>query len=71
MSALLPEDENQEGGKNYGKDPLSTYTETSDTDTLYHHQAMKADDRKELLFAMIKGVTDKIENGDLSLIRRE
>ena len=41
MSELLPEDANQEGVNNYGKDPLSDYKSTSDSDTLYHHQDMK------------------------------
>ena len=41
MSALLPENANQEGGKNYGKDPLSDYNSTSDPYTLYHHQDSK------------------------------
>ena len=69
MSALFREEATQVGGKNYGKDPLSTYTETSDTDTLYHHQAMKSDDRKDFLLDMIKEVTNKIKNGNFSLIR--
>ena len=46
MSALFPEDATQEGGNNYGKDPLFSYNATSDPDTLYHHQDMKEDDRK-------------------------
>ena len=46
MSALLYENANPEGGNKYGKDPLSAYKATSDPDTLYHHQAMKADNRK-------------------------
>ena len=46
MSALFPEDATQEGGNNYGKDPLSAYKATSDPDTLYHHKAMKEYDRK-------------------------
>ena len=53
MSALFPEDETQEGGNNYGKDPLSIYKATSDPDTLFQHQAMKTDDRKEFLLDMI------------------
>ena len=70
MSALFPEDETQEVGNNYGNDPLYAYKSTSDPDTLYHHQAMKAEDRTEFLLAMIKEVTDKINNGNLSMIRR-
>ena len=54
MSALFPEGSTQEGGNNYGKDQLSAYKATSDPDTLYHHQSMKAYNRKELLLAMIK-----------------
>ena len=54
MSAILPDDATQEGGNNYGKDPHSSYKSTSDTDTLYQHQSMKADDRKEFLLSMIK-----------------
>ena len=54
MSALFPEDVTQEGGNNYGKDPLYSYKATSDTDMPYHHQAMKEDDRKDLLLDMIK-----------------
>ena len=54
MSALFPEDATQEEGKNYVKSPLSTYNATSDTDMPYHHQAMKEDDRKDLLLDMIK-----------------
>ena len=46
MSELFPEDATQEGGNNYVKDPLSTYNATSYLDTLYQHQAMKADDSK-------------------------
>ena len=54
MSALLPEDATQEGVKNYGNDPISDYKATSDPYTLYYHQDMKAEDRKEFLFSMIK-----------------
>ena len=71
MSALLYENANPEGGNKYGKDPLSAYKATSDPDTLYHHQSMKADDSKELLLDMIKEVTYQIKDGDFSLIRRE
>ena len=46
MSELFHEDATQEGGNNYGKDPLSAYKATSDPDTLYHHKAMKEYDRK-------------------------
>ena len=71
MSELFPEDSNQERGKKYGKDPLSDYKATSYTYTLYHHQDMKSDDRKDFLLAVMKEVTDKINNGNFSLIRRE
>ena len=70
MSALFPEDATQEGGNNYGKDSISDYKATSDPDKLYHHQAMKADDRKEFLLSMVKEVTDQIKNWNFSLIRR-
>ena len=71
MLELFPEDANEDGGNNYVKDPLSTYKSTSDPDTLYHHQDMKVDDRKEFLLAMIKKFTDQINNGNFLLIRRE
>ena len=71
MSSLFHVDLTQEGGNNYGKDPLSAYKATSDPDTLYHHQGMKSDDRKKLLFALIKEVSDQINNGNFSLTRRE
>ena len=70
MLLLFPEGATQEGGNNYGKDPLSAYKATSYPNTLYHHEVMKADDRKEFLLPMIKEVTDKINNGSFSLIRR-
>ena len=70
MSQLFPEDVTRDGGKKYGKDPLSDYKSTSDPDTLYHHQDIKVYDRKEFLLAMIKEVTDKINNGGFSLIRK-
>ena len=69
MSALFPEDATQEGVNNYRKDLLSAYKATSDTDTLYHHQAMKSDDRRNFLLAMIKEVTDQINNGNFSMIK--
>ena len=59
MSSLFHVDSTQEGGNNYGKDPIYTYKATSDPDTLYHHQEMKSDGRKELLLVMIEEVTDK------------
>ena len=71
MSTLLLEDETQKVGKNYGKYPLSDYKATSDPDTLYHHQDMKSYDSKEFLLYMIEEVADQINNGNLSLIRRE
>ena len=71
MTELFPEDTTQQVVNNNGKDPLSAYTATSNPDTLYHHQAMKADDSKELLLDMIKEVTYQIKDGDFSLIRRE
>ena len=51
MLVLFTEDATQEGGNNYGKDPLSAYKTTSYPDTLYHHQAMKEDDMKEFILA--------------------
>ena len=54
MSEIFPEDATQEGGNNYRKNPLSDYKATSYPDTLYHCQAMKADDRKEFLLDTIK-----------------
>ena len=71
MSALFSEYATQEGGSNYGKDTLSAYKATSDPETLYQHQDTKEENRKELLLAMIKEVTDKTNNGNLSLIRIE
>ena len=68
MSELLPEDATQEGGNNYGKYPLYSHKSNSDPDTLYHHQSMKTYDIIEFLLAMIKEITDKINNGDFSLI---
>ena len=61
----------KKGGNNYGKEPISPYNSTSDLDTLYHHQDMKEADRKEFLLDMIKDVTDQINNGNFSLIRRD
>ena len=71
MSALFREEETQEGGKNYGNDPLYAYKANSNPDTLYHHKDMKADDRKDFLLDMIKEVTDQIRNSKLSLMRTE
>ena len=71
MSEIFPEDATQEGGNNYGKYPLYSHKSNSDPDTLYHHLDMKSDDRKEFLLAMIREVTDQINNGNLSLIKRE
>ena len=71
MSELFSEDATQARGKNYGKELLSAYKETSNINTLFHHQATKAHNRKEFLLDMIKEVTDKINNGNFSLIRSE
>ena len=64
LSELFPENATQEVGNNYDENPLSSYKATSDPDTLYHHQAIKADDRKAFVLAIMKEVTDKINNGD-------
>ena len=71
ISELFSEDATQEGGNNHGKYPLFAYKENSDIYTLYHQQAMKSDDRKDLLLTMVKEVTDQINNGNFSLIIRE
>ena len=71
MSALLPEDATKDGGNSYGKDPISAYKSILYPDTLYHHQDMKEADRKDFLLDMIKDVTDQINNGNFSLIRRD
>ena len=64
LSELFPENATQEVGNNYDENPLSFYKATSDPDTLYQHQAIKADNRKAFLLAIMKEVTDKINNGD-------
>ena len=68
MSELFSEFATQDWSNNYVKDPTFAYKETSDPNTLHHHQAMKADDRKEFLLVMIKEVTEQINNGDFLLI---
>lgn len=48
--------------------PVYAYQSTSDPDTMYLHQAMKAEDREQFLQAMDKEVEDQMENGNFKII---
>jgi hypothetical protein len=52
------------------QDPLQAYKATTDPDTMYLHEAMKAPDRKEFVKAMEKEWKDQLSNGNFSVIKR-
>ena len=51
-------------------DDILAYKATSDPDTMYLHQAMKEPDRKQFLKAMEKEMTDQMDHGNFSIIKR-
>ena len=46
------------------------YKSTSDQDSMYLHEAMKKEDKKELLKSMMEEVRDQTDNGNFSIIKR-
>ena len=56
LSALYPRENNLKDH------PLQVFKETSDPDNMYLHEVMKDPERKEFITAMVKEVTDHMEN---------
>ena len=50
-------------------DPLKVFKASSDPDTMYHHEAMKAPDRKQFIKAMVKEINDQ-EGHNWEVVRR-
>jgi hypothetical protein len=51
-------------------DPLLAFKATTDPDTMYMHEAMREPDREEFRAAMVKEVTDQMENGNFTIVKR-
>ena len=51
-------------------DPLYAFKSTSDLDTLYHHEAMKASDRQYFRDAIDKEIQDQLANGNFTVMKR-
>ena len=66
LSTLTPQDDME------GEDPLLAYkAAVSDPDTMYHHEAMKEPDRAEFIKGMQKEMERQMEDGNLSIVRRD
>ena len=50
--------------------PLMAYKATSDTDSMYLHQAMKEPDQANFLTAMLQEVTDQVKNENFTVVKR-
>ena len=61
---------NQIQGIHDGQTPLCAFAATNDPDTLYHHEAMAAPDRKEFIKAMTKEVDGQIKLGVFEVVPR-
>jgi hypothetical protein len=68
QSSLFPRDDSE--GAPGLDNPLLAYKASTDPDTMYLHEAMREPDREEFKKAMTKEVTDQMENGNFSVIRR-
>ena len=67
LSTLVPQDDMDDMGK-----PLMAYKAAiSDPDTMYHHEAMKEPDRAEFIKGMQKEMERQMEDGNLSIVRRD
>jgi hypothetical protein len=51
------------------RDPLLAFKSTADPDTMYHHEAMREPDAAEFTKAMVKEVTDQMNNGNFSIVK--
>ena len=50
--------------------PLMAYKATSDTHSMYLHQAMKEPDQANFLTAMLQEVTDQVKNENFTVVKR-
>ena len=64
-SSLYPRDDEATN-----MNPLLAYKATADPDTMYLHQAMKAEDRKDFQTAMMKEVQAHLDNGNFKVIHQ-
>ena len=69
LQALFPEDV-YINEPEFDPHPLKAYAATSDPDTLYYHEAMKATDRSEFVKAMQEEIAGQLENNVYSPILR-
>lgn len=51
--------------------PLESKKALADPDTLYHHQAMSDPDSEQFEEAMVKEVTDQLNNGNFTIILKK
>ena len=56
-------------GNTYEPDPTHAFKSTSDPDTLYHHQAMRAPDRQHFRAAMDTEIKDQLANGNFNVMK--
>ena len=69
LQAMFPEDMHTDNTE-FDAHPLNAFAATSDPDTMYYHEAMKAPDRKEFIQAMQEEITGQLENEVYSPILR-
>ena len=67
---MFPEDCSDNNDNLSHLNPLMAYKTTSDPDSMYLHEAMKQEDRTELLKAMMEEVRYNTDNGNFSIIMR-
>jgi flagellar biosynthesis regulator FlbT len=63
LEALFPEAQVDD------TDPLLAFKATTHPDTMYMHEAMREPDREEFRAAMVKEVTDQMENSNFTIVK--
>ena len=64
LAAMCPSGDPETSNNN----PLLAFKASTDPDTMHMHEAMKQDDKKEFVKAMLKEVTDQSDNGNFSVM---
>ena len=71
FEALHPNGENEYKLMKMVENPLVAFKAISDQDTMYHHETMQEPDKEEFKQAMIKEVTDRMNNGNFSIVHMD
>ena len=65
LQALFPDHQEQDF-----EDPLLAFKSTSDPDTMYYHEAMKMQDRREFVKALVEEIQDNFRHRNFSIVHK-